>query len=81
MVPQNVTKGILDLKHATVYLYVDNWEVKVVDDMLISEKMVIDELNGEHTMELSDTEMYLGDLVSNDGRNDKNRKEDISTFL
>ena len=55
-------------------LYVDNWEVKVVDDMLTGEKMVVDELIGEHTMELSDTEKYLGDLVSSDGRNEKNIK-------
>ena len=46
----------------------------MVDDILTGEKMVVDELIGEHTMELSDTEKYLGDLVSSDGRHEKNIK-------
>ena len=53
-------------------LSVQNCEVKVVEDMLTGEKVIVDEERGEHTMETSDTEKYLGDLISNDGRNSKN---------
>jgi hypothetical protein len=52
-------------------LYVDNWEAKMEDNVFTGEKVLIDELNGEHTMEESQTEKYLGDLISNDGKNDK----------
>ena len=55
-------------------LYVDNWEAKMVEDVFTGEKVLIDELNGEHTMEESRTEKYLGDLISNDGKHDKNIK-------
>ena len=55
-------------------LNVQNWEVKVVEDMFTGEKVIVDEEVGKHTMETSDTEKYLGDLISNDGRNTKNIK-------
>ena len=46
----------------------------MVQDIHTGEKVLVDELNGEHTMESSETEKYLGDLVSNNGRNEKNIK-------
>ena len=53
-------------------LTVDNWEVKVVDDLFTGDKVLTDEYNGEHIMEASETEKYLGDLISRDGKNGKN---------
>ena len=44
----------------------------MVEDLITGEKEITDELNGDHTMEESDTEKYLGDLISNDGKNFKN---------
>ena len=53
-------------------LKVDNWEVKVVDNFKTSEKAIEDEFVGEHVMEESETEKYLGDFISNTGSNLKN---------
>ena len=53
-------------------LTVDNWEVKVVDDLFTGDKVLTDEYNGEHIMEASETEKYLGDHISRDGKNGKN---------
>ena len=53
-------------------LKVDEWEVKVVENFDTKEKSVLDEQIGDHYMEESDHEKYLGDIISNNGRNEKN---------
>ena len=53
-------------------LTVDNWELKVVKHLDTGETEVVDELNGQHIMETSDQEKYLGDIISNNGKNKKN---------
>ena len=52
-------------------LTVDNWELKVVKHLDTGETEVVDELNGQHIMETSDQEKYLGDIISNNGKNKK----------
>ena len=53
-------------------LKVDEWEVKVVENFDTKEKSVLDEQIGDHYMEESDHKKYLGDIISNNGRNEKN---------
>ena len=53
-------------------LKVDNWEVKLVDNFKTSEQAFEDLFVGEHIMEESETEKYLGDYISNTGSNLKN---------
>ena len=56
-------------------LKIDEWEVKVIEDYDTNENIVKDEYCGEHRMEESDSEKYLGDLISSNGRNEKNVEE------
>ena len=53
-------------------LKVDKWEVKLVENFKTSEKALEDEFVGEHVMEESENEKYLGDYISNKGNNQKN---------
>ena len=53
-------------------LKVDKWEVKLVENFQTSEKALEDEFVGEHVMEESENEKYLGDYISNKGNNQKN---------
>ena len=59
-------------------LKIDNWEeVEMVNDETGIEE-IKDVLNGELTMEESQDEKYLGDVISTDGKNIKNVKARIS---
>ena len=51
------------------------WEMKVVEDYDTKENSVQDEYCGEHLMEESDSEKYLGDVISSNGRNERNVAE------
>ena len=53
-------------------LKIEKWELKVVKDLDTGVLEIKDELNGEHTMETSEAEKYLGDIISNNGKNSKN---------
>ena len=35
-------------------LTVDNWKVKVVEDLFTGDKVIVDEYDGDHTMEAQD---------------------------
>ena len=56
-------------------LKIDEWEMKVVENYDTKENNVQDEYCGEHLMEESESEKYLGDLISSNGRNEKNIEE------
>jgi hypothetical protein len=53
-------------------LKIDNWDVKLVEDFETGRKITQDELIGDHIIEESESEKYLGDYITNTGRNDKN---------
>ena len=53
-------------------LKVDNWEVSAVENIQTGETEITDEYLGTQRMETSDSEKYLGDLISSDGTNTKN---------
>ena len=55
-------------------LFVDNWEEVKVENTDTGEVTMEDCCVGEEIMEEKDSEKYLGDLISNDGRNIKNIK-------
>ena len=55
-------------------LYIDNWKVKPVETLDTEAEVTIDILEGEHKIEDSDEEKYLGDILSSDGSNSKNIK-------
>ena len=57
-------------------LYVDKWEEGIVEDSGIFN--IEDHCNGEDVMEEKEEEKYLGDVVSNDGRNIKNIKARVN---
>ena len=51
-------------------LYIDNWKVKEKTEF----EAKVDTFNGDHKIEESEEEKYLGDLVASDGSNSKNIK-------
>ena len=53
-------------------LTVDSWKVTTVEDFDTGEKVLKDEFDEAQKMESSETEKYLGDLISSDGKNYKN---------
>ena len=53
-------------------LYVDNWKEPEVEDCETGEIKIEDTLDGEEIMEEKESEKYLGDIISKDGRNLKN---------
>jgi hypothetical protein len=53
-------------------LKVDGWDIKSVDQIETKEIIMEDEHTGLHEMETVDKEKYLGDIISNDGKNTKN---------
>ena len=59
-------------------LFVDNWEEVEVENTDTGEVKIEDCCVGEEIMEEKDSEKYLGDLISNDGRNIKNIKARVS---
>ena len=53
-------------------LELDGWEVKVVTEIDTKEVVMEDEYAGLHKMEEVSHDKYLGDIISSDGRNNKN---------
>ena len=53
-------------------LKIDNWDVKLVENLETGRKSPHDELIGDQIIEESESEKYLGDYITNLGRNDKN---------
>ena len=53
-------------------LKLDEWKIKVVEDIETGEKMQVDEFLGASRLEITDSEKYLGDIISKDGCNTKN---------
>ena len=59
-------------------LTVDNWEEIEVTNEETGKVEMEDHFIGEETMEEKNEEKYLGDIISNDGRNIKNIKARVS---
>ena len=53
-------------------LFIDKWKVNTVKDFDTETIEKVDILEGEHQIEDSDEERYLGDILSSDGSNAKN---------
>ena len=53
-------------------LKLDEWDVKTVKNILTGEKSQEDQFLGPNSLEKTDNEKYLGDIISNDGTNTKN---------
>ena len=68
--------GKLKEEYKCQKLYVDKWEEAFIEDS--GEFKIEDKCNGEDIMEEKEEEKYLGDVVSNDGRNIKNIKARVN---
>ena len=55
-------------------LYVDDWMLKKKDEIFTNLEDLVDEEIGEALLDDTDSEKYLGDIISCDGRNTKNVK-------
>ena len=53
-------------------LYVDGWEVEKVENVETGDTRDKEVNSGEYKMSTVDSEKYLGDILSNDGKNIKN---------
>ena len=53
-------------------LKIEGWEVKQVNQINSDEVLMEDEYAGMYEMEPVEEEKYLGDIISNDGKNTKN---------
>ena len=53
-------------------LYVDKWELKKADEIFTNVEELVDEESGMSKLSPSESEKYLGDIISCDGRNWKN---------
>ena len=53
-------------------LKLDEWDVKTVEDFKTGEKIQEDQFIGPNSLEKTENEKYLGDIISNDGTNTKN---------
>ena len=53
-------------------LYVDNWMLKKKDEIFTNLEDLVDEEIGESLLNDTESEKYLGDVISCDGRNTKN---------
>ena len=53
-------------------IYVDGWKVKEVSEVETGESTLLDEFDGQEKMDEVSEEKYLGDNLSDDGRNMKN---------
>ena len=60
--------------HKCQDLYVDGWKIKNVTNVEKSNEERIETFEGAEAMETTDSEKYLGDIISNDGTNTKNIK-------
>ena len=53
-------------------LYVDKWKVEAIEEIEANKPSVKDVEDGFHIIEETGEEKYLGDIISTDGKNDKN---------
>ena len=53
-------------------LAIDGWKIKETNEVETNVFDVEDELDGAYDMESVDSEKYLGDIISNDGKTSKN---------
>ena len=58
-------------EHLTPKLFIDNWEVKKVDEMKTGVENLNDVNSGEVLVERAEKDTYLGDILSVDGKNIK----------
>ena len=59
-------------EHKKIELYVDGWKMQEVQDELTGDLMCKETFDGEHELDVSNVEKYLGQILSNDGSNVKN---------
>ena len=59
-------------EHLAADLFIDNWEVTKVSESETGVTNLMDSNSGEVQVEVADKEKYLGDILSNDGKNTKN---------
>ena len=57
---------------------IESWKEEVVKNVITGDVTVKDVVDSIHTMELIEKEKYLGDLISNDGRNILNIKSRVA---
>ena len=60
------------IKEVCPDLYVDGWKMKTVTEVETGSCKQVEEYSGTHVMEEVQAEKYLGDILSNDGKNVKN---------
>ena len=65
-------------EHKCQKLFVDKWEELEVEDCSSKTVRIEDICEGEEIMEEKDSERYLGDVISSDGRNLKNIKARVA---
>ena len=59
-------------EHLKPRVYIDNWEVKKVDETKTGVTNLKDENSGQVRVDLAEQDTYLGDILTNDGKNLKN---------
>ena len=59
-------------EHLTPDLFVDNWEIKKVCETETGVNNLTDEYTGDVMIDSTDSDKYLGDKISKDGKNLKN---------
>ena len=58
--------------HLCPDLFIDKWEVELVESYETGESEQVDKCTGSYGVEMSKQEKYLGDIICSDGRNKKN---------
>ena len=53
-------------------LFIDNWEIKKVDETKTGVQNLTDVNTGQVTVDVAEHDKYLGDILSNTGKNTKN---------
>ena len=53
-------------------LFVDGWKLKTVTNVATGENAIKETYEGPENIETTDSEKYLGDIISSDGKNSKN---------
>ena len=58
-------------EHLTPSLFIDNWEVRKVDEQLTGVENLVDLNDDEVELDKSEEEKYLGDVINKDGKKTK----------
>ena len=56
-------------------LFIDKWEEKEMESCDSKNFQIVDTYEGEEIMEEKESERYLGDIISKDGRNSKKQRD------